>query len=327
MIIDALARGLINHYQGGLPLCEQPFVRIATELKVDEARIITTIASLLESKTLSRFGPLYDAAKLGGAFTLAALQVPEDRYDAVSAQVNQFTEVAHNYRRDHALNMWFVVASDHAKHIQSTLQAIEATTRLKVYDFPKVQEFYVGLWLQLDAQGKVSTQPVPNKTQAIPYQADPLDRPIIKATQAGLALTSRPYDVIAKQLETPIDIVLMRLEHMLSAGVIRRIGLVPNHYKLGLHGNGMSVWDVPETMISELGHAVGALGFVSHAYQRPRHLPLWPYNLFAMVHGENRDQVREKVTLISQLLGEHCQQHDVLFSSAILKKTGLRLVA
>ena len=114
---------------------------------------------------------------------------------------------------------------------------------------------------------------------------------------------------------------------MLSCGIIRRIGAVPNHYKLGLTANGMTVWDVDENKIIELGNKIGQLNFVSHCYQRPRHLPLWRYNLFAMVHGANKDEVHKKVKQIENLLGENCMAHETLFSSAILKKTGLRLAA
>ena len=114
---------------------------------------------------------------------------------------------------------------------------------------------------------------------------------------------------------------------MLASGIIRRIGAVPNHYRLGLTANGMTVWQVDEDKIIELGDIIGQLDFVSHCYQRPSHLPIWPYNLFAMVHGHTRDEVNEKTKLISARLGEHCHAHEILFSSAILKKTVLRLAA
>jgi DNA-binding Lrp family transcriptional regulator len=120
---------------------------------------------------------------------------------------------------------------------------------------------------------------------------------------------------------------MQRMRRMLERGVIRRIGAIPNHYRLGLSANGMSVWDVNDKKLLELGARVGRLDFVSHCYERPRHLPLWPYNLFAMVHGHDRDEVSSKVEQITELLGAEYKQHDVLFSTRILKKTGLRLVA
>ena len=160
--------------------------------------------------------------------------------------------------------------------------------------------------------------------EALPL--DEIDRRIIRATQAGLPLVPRPYHAIAEQLGLSPDEVMARIEDLREFGVIRRIGVVPNHYRLGYTANGMSVWDVPDEAISAAGRRIGALDFVSHCYHRPRHPPLWPYALFAMVHGKSRDEVEAKVAAIADLLGPLDRGHDVLYSTRILKKTGLRLV-
>ena len=154
---------------------------------------------------------------------------------------------------------------------------------------------------------------------------DALDRRLIVATQGGLPRVSRPFDAIGKELGIGGDEVIVRLQHMLDTGVIRRIGAVPNHYAIGYTANGMSVWDVDDARIDELGALVGALGFVTHCYRRPRRLPDWPYNLFAMVHSQTRDEVAARVAEIAFLLGDACRAHDILYSTAILKKTGLRI--
>ena len=154
---------------------------------------------------------------------------------------------------------------------------------------------------------------------------DALDRRLIVATQAGLPRVSRPYDAIGEALGIAGEDVIARLRRMLDAGVIRRIGAVPNHYAIGYTANGMSVWDVADERIDELGARVGALDFVTHCYRRPRRLPDWPYNLFAMVHSQSREEVAASVAEIAVLLGDACRAHDVLYSTAILKKTGLRI--
>ncbi len=159
------------------------------------------------------------------------------------------------------------------------------------------------------------------------YRPDATDQRIIAATQAGLPLSPNPYREVAEALElTPQD-VMARMAKMLAAGVIRRIGVVPNHYALGVTANGMSVWDVRDEDVSIAGREVGALEYVSHCYHRPRHLPVWRYNLFAMVHGRDRSEVSDKVSAISDILGPRCSSHDVLYSSRILKKTGLRIAS
>ena len=152
-----------------------------------------------------------------------------------------------------------------------------------------------------------------------------IDRSIVRATQAGLPLCREPYRAIAEQLGLTPEEVLARLEHLLASGIIRRIGAVPNHYALGYRANGMSVWDVDDEAVSVLGPKVGALPAVSHCYRRPRHPPVWPYNLFAMVHARSRAEVETEVAAIAELLGPACRTHEVIYSTAILKKTGLRL--
>jgi DNA-binding Lrp family transcriptional regulator len=154
---------------------------------------------------------------------------------------------------------------------------------------------------------------------------DAIDRDIIRATQGGLPLCARPYHAVAGQLGVAADEVIARMRRMLAAGIIRRIGAVPNHYSLGYRANGMSVWDVSDERVGRLGGDVGALPFVSHCYRRPRRLPQWPYNLFAMVHARTREEVEDQVAQIARLLGAASRAHDVLYSTGILKKTGLRL--
>jgi DNA-binding Lrp family transcriptional regulator len=153
---------------------------------------------------------------------------------------------------------------------------------------------------------------------------DELDRALVRALQAGLPRVPRPYHAVAATLGVPPGVVLARIGAMQASGAIRRIGIVPNHYRLGYVANGMSVWDVADERVDALGAKVGALDSVSHCYRRPRRLPVWRYNLYAMVHGRTRDEVEAKVGAIANLLGGDVRAHDVLYSTRILKKTGLR---
>jgi DNA-binding Lrp family transcriptional regulator len=152
-----------------------------------------------------------------------------------------------------------------------------------------------------------------------------LELALVKATQAGLPLVPRPYEALANDLGICEAQAISLLQSMLADGRIRRIGAVPNHYALGYAANAMSVWDVDDETVDELGRAVGALPFVTHCYRRPRRLPDWPYNLFAMVHGKDRAETAGKAHEIEILLGKRARAHDVLYSTRILKKTGLRI--
>ena len=154
---------------------------------------------------------------------------------------------------------------------------------------------------------------------------DATDLALVAATQAGLPLVPQPYHAIAEQLGLAPDEVMQRLNAMLASGAIRRIGVVPNHYALGYRHNGMTVWDVADERVDALGEQVGALPFVSHCYRRPRRRPLWPYNLFAMVHAKSREQAEAYAGQIAAVLGDASRQSDILYSSRMLKKTGLRI--
>lgn len=153
---------------------------------------------------------------------------------------------------------------------------------------------------------------------------DATDRRILSATQGGLPLVPTPYAEVAGWLGLSETAVITRFERMMAEGIVRRIAIAPNHYALGMVANGMSVWDVDDARAEELGAQVGALDFVSHCYLRPR-APGWPYTLFAMIHGSDRDEVEAHRAEIAVILGEACREHDILYSTRILKKTGMRL--
>ena len=143
--IDAVDRRIINALQGGFPVSPRPYAEAAEQLGITETELIGRLECLLDAGVLSRFGPMYHAERMGGGLTLAAMQVPDERFEAVADQVNAHPEVAHNYARDHALNMWFVVATDRPEAISKTLDVIAAETGLEVLDMPKLKEFFVGL--------------------------------------------------------------------------------------------------------------------------------------------------------------------------------------
>ncbi len=142
-------RSIINSLQGGFPVCDEPYAQVAASLGISQSKLIARLAKLLDDGLLSRFGPLYNPERLGGAVTLAALKVPQERFDEVSELVNQHREVAHNYARSHVLNMWFVIATENPEQIDEIIARIEAQTGLHVYNFPKRKEYFIGLRFDL----------------------------------------------------------------------------------------------------------------------------------------------------------------------------------
>lgn len=326
---------IINQLQGDFALCSAPFHVTGQRLGLDAATLRGTIARLLQRKVLTRFGPMYQIERMGGQFVLAALQAPEARFDEVTARINAFDAVAHNYRREHALNMWFVLATPSAAAMQQAISAIEQATGLQVHAFPKLHEYFVGMRFTVGGEQPVGqiapTLPLCSSASSsaaqnvTPQPPSPTQHALIRATQAGLPLVDEPYQAIASNLGWTPAQVMDGLQTMLHHGLIRRIGVVPNHYAIGYRHNAMAVFDVDDNALPQLGPQVGALSFVTHCYHRPRHFPLWPYNLFAMCHGASRPGVLEQVEQIRTLLGPACRQHTALFSTRMLKKTGLRI--
>ena len=344
--LDTIDTALVDALQDGIEPVGRPFAALATRLGIAERDLVDRVGRLLGDGALSRFGPMFDAAQMGGALTLAALAVPPERFDAVCEQVNAHPEVAHNYARTHRFNMWFVVAAETPARLAAVLDAIAAETGLAVLDAPKLDEYYVGLRLDMargtatrlhaaSAQQPQAARTAPEngapagagRAPAAAAPLDDADRAIVLATQAGLPLDERPFAVLAERVGLAEPALLARVQRMLAAGTIRRIAAVPNHYRLGFTANGMTVWDVDDAAIGELGPRVGALPFVTHCYRRPRQRPDWPYNLFAMIHGRSRDEVEQRRAETAARLGGAARAHDVLYSTRVLKKTGLRLSA
>ncbi len=146
--MDEIDKHIINALQGGFPICDAPYQQVAGQLGLTEQELIDRLQALLNNGTLTRFGPLYNAEQMGGALTLAAVKAPEQRFDEITEIVNSFPEVAHNYARNHELNMWFVIATETPEEIQQTIAAIEQQTGLTVYNMPKKKEYFVNLKLE-----------------------------------------------------------------------------------------------------------------------------------------------------------------------------------
>ncbi|MCF7971072.1 MAG: Lrp/AsnC family transcriptional regulator [Methylococcaceae bacterium] len=146
--MDELDRAIINSLQEGFPICASPYKQVAETLNISEQALIKRLQTLLDNGILSRFGPMFHAEHMGGALTLAAVKAPEDSYETIAEIINAFPEVAHNYAREHALNMWFVLATETPEQIQQVISQIEAQTELTVYNMPKIQEYFVGLKLE-----------------------------------------------------------------------------------------------------------------------------------------------------------------------------------
>jgi DNA-binding Lrp family transcriptional regulator len=354
--LDRIDRAVVNAFQGGFPVVERPFEPAAAALRergveITAEELLERVRELDEEGVLSRFGPLVNAEAIGGTATLVAMHAPPERFDEVADLVNARREVAHNYEREHPhLNMWFVLSVAEADEVGRVLAEIEAETGQPTYDMPKQREFRVEAKFLLDGPipaGDVDLSglgPDVEATDATTLTPD--ERDLVLAVQDGLPVTATPYrDVaeslsearrtssgdVAEALDRDVDWVLRTLKRFVAEGKIRRVGVVPNHYALGYTENGMTVWDVPDELVGEVGPAVASLDFVTHCYERPRHEGVWPYNFFAMTHGRSEAESEARIERVRETMDGFWdvreEDWDTLFSTRILKKTGIRLAA
>ncbi|WP_435160729.1 siroheme decarboxylase subunit beta [Halorubrum sp. SY-15] len=345
--LSALDRAIINAFQGGFPVTRRPFGPAAAALgdhgvEVTGTELCERVRELDDTGVLSRFGALVNAEAIGGAASLVAMHAPAERFDEVVETVNDFTEVAHNYEREHPhLNVWFVVSvADHPDpdkdgddRVEEVLAEIEAATGQETYNLPKLQEFHVGAKFLVDG-------PVPDgdvDLSGLAPAVDPSDRStltpderdLVVEIQGGLPITETPYADVAAAIDADVEWVVETIERFRREGKVRRVGVIPNHYALGYTENGMTVWDVPEDVLDEVGPVVADLEFVTHCYERPRHAGVWEYNFFAMTHGRTEAESERRVAQVRETMADYwdvgSDDWDTLFSTRILKKTGIRI--
>ena len=337
--LDRIDRAVINAFQGGFPVTERPFEPAAATLRdrgvdVTAAELLDRVRTLDDAGTLTRFGTLINAAEIGGTATLVAMHAPEDRFDEIKQLVNDHREVAHNYRREHPhLNMWFVVSVADPDAVDRVLGEIAAETGQETYNLPKQQEFRVEAKFLVDgpiADGDVDRSGLGPAVERTDRETlTPEERDLVVEIQDGLPVTATPYADVAERLDVDTEWVLRTIKRFNAEGKVRRVGVIPNHYALGYTENGMTVWNVPDDLLDTVGPEIASLPFVTHCYERPRHESVWPYNFFAMTHGRSEAESEQRIQRVKAVMDEHWDvgddDWDTLFSTEILKKTGIRL--
>ena len=387
--LDALDRRLLDEHQRGFPICETPFAEIADRLDCEADEVLRRLAVLKHLGVVSRVGPVFTPGRIG-ASTLAAMAVPPARLESVAECVNRCPAVNHNYEREHALNLWFVLATPCAEALDEALAGIRRCTGLEVLDLRLERAYHIDLgfplWRRPPAGDRTAeeaavtaaaptvgamepdppatatlgatepdppamatlgvakpnppatatlgvtepglpatatlgvTEPDPPATAAA---LDALDRRLVGAIQDGLPLTARPYAAVGERAGLSEAQVMRRLGRLLRDGVIKRMGVVVRHHELGYHANAMVVFDAPDDRVDALGERLARLAPVTLCYRRTRRPPIWPYNLYCMLHGRDRAEVAE---WMDELLPEATGDLDraVLFSRRRFRQRGAR---
>lgn len=323
MVPRDIQDALIDGWQRDFPLEPEPYARIARSLCVCELSLLGMLAGLSRSGTLSRVGAIVRPNTVG-ASTLAAIATPPERLEEVAAIVNAEPGVNHNYEREHSFNLWFVVTGADCEAVASTITRIEHQSGLPVLNLPLRTAYHIDLGFPLngcrDTERSLDTRTC---TGRITRE----DRLLLNAIEDGLPLVSRPYEAIALQIGSNEGAVIERLGNLLDRGIVKRLGLIVRHRKLGFTANAMVVWDIAADKVDQVGEKFAGQPFVTLCYRRDRRPPDWPYNLFCMIHGRSRSVVLGQIDELKGLAGETMPPMDILFSARAFKQRGARLSA
>jgi DNA-binding Lrp family transcriptional regulator len=327
MPLDAIDFHLLNDWQRGFPLVSRPYAALGSRLGLSESEVIDRLRKLAGDGKVSRIGAVFRPHTLGWS-TLAAVAVAENRIDAVAQVINSYPEVNHNYEREHTFNLWFVATAPTPERVEKVLAEIGHTACGPVLDLPMQEDFHIDLGFDLQPLAQAPRphfDPIRRPRESMtPPTLESLDYALAATLEGGLALVANPYAIPAATLGIGEEAVLARLARLLELSVIRRFGIVVRHRELGYAANAMVVWDVPDTDVSAVGRLLARQQAVTLCYCRPRRLPDWRYNLFSMVHGQDRQAVLLEIERMRRGLGLEGIVCQPLFSRRRFKQCGAR---
>jgi DNA-binding Lrp family transcriptional regulator len=309
---------LADHWQRGFPLVGRPFAEIARLSDGNEDDVLAGLQRLQQLGIISRIGAVV-RPNTAGASTLAALSCPPDDLEDIAARVSQERFVNHNYEREHRINLWFVVAAPDEGELSRTLQSIARRTACEVLDLRLERPYHIDLGFSLSGTPVARSPERPAKRKATCRELD-----LLAAIEDGLPLETQPYAAVARTLGWRESAVRESLARLIEAGIIVRFGCVLRHRALGYTANAMAVWDVPCEWVDAAGCRLAAEPGVTLCYRRNRAGNLWPYNLFAMIHGRDATEVRRQVARLTNAAGLETRPHDILFSRRCFTQRGAR---
>jgi len=285
---------LINALQNGLPICERPYAEIATILRTSEQQILQQTAELKKTGIIRRIRAMINYRALGFASTLVAVHVPESQLDAVAEAVNTLDGVSHNYLREHQYNMWFTLQEPSESQIEATLANLASRFGIAFHSLPVTRFFKLDVRFDAEDDERVLLENADPVREMCKVELDHDEMTILSILQKDLTVAPEPFAAITND-RFSYKQAFKIINNLQEKGVIRRVAGIVNHRKLGLVANAMFVAQVHEHRIVELGRNLAHLGLVSHCYER-RTFEGWHYNLFAMMHGRDMNDVQMVVT-------------------------------
>ena len=326
--LNELDKEILSIIQAHFPVSIRPFDVLAERLDADADEIIRSISRMRHSGVIRRLGAIFDSRSLGYVSTLVAAQISSGRMAEVAKAVNALPGVTHNYQREHAYNLWFTLTAKSDQQLQSILDMLRQDTGIAgFYILPALAVYKIRVDFQLGQRPGGSADPAPGPATSratCPAEFTEDQKQLVRFLQEDLPLVRQPFDPAAGHMDWAARPAVAQINDWLARGVIRRFGAVVRHRRLGFEANGMAVFRIPPDRVDAVGRHLARCPDVSHCYRRPP-LPDFPYNLFAMVHGRSRDQVRAVVNDMAEELG--LSEYELLFSTVEHKKTSMKYFA
>lgn len=318
---DDAALAVLNEFQRGFPLEARPFEAVAARLGLGEDEVLDALRRGCSTGQVSRIGAVWGRGA-GGAAALCALAVPPGRLERVAAAVSRDPAVNHNYEREHAWNLWYVITGPDRACVRATAGRLAREAGAPALFLPMVRAYRVDLGFDLRAPhaAHAPARPASHRERVVRPVGLP-ERPLAALAEAGLPLVPQPYDAWAADLGWPREAVLATLRRWLRCGTLRRFGVVVRHHDLGFAANAMTVIQADAAEVDAVGAALAAQPGVTLAYQRAVD-PRWPYNLYFMVHGRERAAAEALVAQALEATGAARLPHATLFSVRRFKQTG-----
>ena len=319
--VSSTALNVAEQWQRDFPIVTRPFERMGEALNLTGSEVIAQLEVLKGQGILGRVGAAVRPNTIG-ASTLAAMSVPAERLQEVAELVNAEPAVNHNYERSHAINLWFVVTAPDRETVLETLNRIASNTGLEVHDLPLERAYHIDLGFRLKGPRRTKSSTV--RRTCKPYKIEAEDQRLVSALEPGLKLVPRPYQALASQLGWSEGQVLSSLKRLVDVGVISRFGCILRHRRLGYASNAMAVWDVVDDQVDAIAERLAAIDCVTLCYRRTRRPPEWSFNLFAMIHGQERERVEAQIRAAELECGLHNYPNAVLFGTRCFKQSGAR---
>lgn len=322
--LDSTDRKLLDRLQTEFPLTREPYADLGGQLGISGEEVIQRIEQLKSQGLIRLISPILNARSLGYQSTLVAMRVAENRLDRVGSLIGEHPGISHGYERNHYFNFWFTLAIPPTANIETALQQLTSPMEAEaIFALPALKLFKIRVYFAMDGDGETVVDPATEGSGSLSGIAElsPIDRLVINELQQDLPLTPRPFTALSARLGLEVADLLAQCRSLKQRGIMRRFAAAINHRQAGFQGNAMTCWIAPPDLVDTIGRKLALLPEVSHCYERQTNR-LWPYNLFAMIHGHTKEECQEIAHRLSEEIG--LKDKVLLFSTKEFKKVRIK---